>query len=291
MSTLTQEERHAKIAGFLLGEFCRSEGRQVADVILQPAPQGQRLGDPIYRCERRDNHAAFEGEHAAEAMATELLKIAQDYADSFGGGVHRFQLTTNGAVAGKNRCLFTIEAEITESVDDPPTGQGIVAQLMRHNENNQRTLQVMFQTVLSAMARQIEAQATQIKELGADRRQTIKDLEQAESSRELRLLEASAMAASEERKGELFKKFMEIGPMIIARLTGDEIGDPDDPITAHVNALRASLDGARVEQIMKILKPEEQELFMRTVQAAAAAQEAKAKGAKNGASDAPPRKA
>lgn len=214
------EELHVKIVGFLRVEFARREGRSCNLVELTHCPTGQRP-ETLRVWDRKETPELFDELSAIEGLTSEILRIASDHAESFGTGNCRYEIRTTQHLGGRAKHGFRIRVEGDDGVgDDPPTERGLVGQLMRHNEANTRLLAQSIQVTISTMNRTISDLSEQNRELVKDRRDHMRELEEARSEQAERDLEGMRQVAADKRKDAAFDKIMGLVPVAASRFLG-----------------------------------------------------------------------
>lgn len=271
---MSDEDLHRKVVAFLAGEFARTDERQCIRVELVSAQPGMR-GDQIRTWERRETPEVFEGQGQVEDLATEILRLAQEHANSFGAGAHRFEVRTLQHMGRRQKESFRIRSEGDgesdgTSGDDAPTERGLVGQLMRHNEVNTRTIASMYQITLSTMSRTITDQAEENRQLRRDRAENLAMLEKSLDERLEREIIAEREMAEIRRKDELLGKLYELTPVIKSRLLGGGASAPTGPSPLGILAseLGASLTPEQKIRIAEVLGNGQKVLLMELLRAA-----------------------
>jgi hypothetical protein len=270
------EDLHRRVVTFLATEFARKEGRQCVRLELSSAQPGLR-GDVLRTWDRHEDPELFAQLARTEELATTVLRIAEDHADSFGSGQHRFELRTEQHLGGRQKLSFRIlagasgDSDVNGSGEDAPTAMGMVAQQMRHNEVHMRMSAQMYQTTLGVMQRQINDLNEENAKLRRDRVEHLSELEVAQSKRDERDLAAMIQVAADRRKDLAFGKLMQLAPVFAGRLLGNgkgpEAGAPT-PLAILVNELARSLTPEQVAHIASSLSPNQQILFVEAMRAA-----------------------
>lgn len=128
---------------------------------------------------------------------------------------------------------------------EPATSEGLLGQLMRHNNELHRQSTHAMGTLTYHLARTVEKQSDQIEKLMADRIGTIEVMEELMSRKHDREISTQQTQAKISRDKELFEKIMQLGPVILNKLAGKEIVRQKDTILESV-----------VVQFMDTIKPE-----------------------------------
>lgn len=284
------EDIHRRIVEFLSREFARAEGRQCILLELTPAQPGMR-GDPIRTWDRREQPEIFDGLANIESMATEICKLAEEHAESFGGGSHRFEVRTSQHLGGRQKTSFRIRVESDADQaggEDAPTATGLVGQLMRHNEIHMRTNAATYQVTLGVMSRTIQDLADENARMRRDRADHLNELEEARSRQAERDLEGLRQINADNRKEGVINKITGLLPLVANRMLGG--GDPSAAGAGAAMSILASelADSLNQEQMIKIastLSPNQQALLaelMRTAKETKAKSEASASAGQAG---------
>jgi hypothetical protein len=270
------EDLHGRVLSFLRAEFGRSEGRQCVRLELSSAQPGLR-GDVLRTWDRHEDPELFAQLARIEELATTVLRIADDHADSFGAGQHRFELRTEQHLGGRQKLSFRILAGAGDSDnnsggEDAPTAMGMVSQQMRHNELHMRMSAQMYQTTLGTMQRQIADLNEENARLRRERSEHYNELEEARSRRDERELAGMKQMAVEQRKDMAFGKLIQLAPIVASRLLGkgDEpsASSASSPLNILVAELATSLTPEQVTHIASSLSPNQQILFVEAMREA-----------------------
>lgn len=278
---MSSEDLHRQIVGFLAGEFARVENRSCIQLDLVSAQPGMK-GDGIRTWDRKEAPDVFEGKGAIENLATEIIKLAEEHADSYGSGNHRFELRTTQYLGGRQRTAFRIRIDSDEGSsagtgEDAPTATGLVAQLMRHNEAKERVMVQLFQQTIGTMSRTLSEMSEENRQLRADRRDHLHELEGAKSAELERELKAAAQVAADERKDKALQQLYQLVPVVKARLlSAGQTDSGETPEAILIEALTGSLEPAQMAQIARTLSPNQMillgELFKRASKKSSPAQ-------------------
>lgn len=248
----------------------RSKDKQIAKFVLRHASPGAKGND----VESWDHDERLELDQI-EMLAAEISGRAQTDADGLGSGVHRYTLQTvlNKGVNG-NRFVFRVRANETGddevAGEDSPTQKGLLGQLMRHNEANNRTLHTALGGIVSMMSRQMVSMGERMQSLEAERATTFLALEAAKTEAHDRDMDAMKTLEDEKRKGQAFDKLMQLGPVVVNRIVGKDIMPTGgvDPLAMILNNLGESLTQDQVRTIAATLRPEQQLQFMEVMETA-----------------------
>lgn len=181
--------------------------------------------------QRRTQVARHDQWESPDDMASTLYEEARTTAAAF-PGPQRFIVTAHTKDDADNTSPITTMGFTVENNDEgfagqagsePPTSEGLLAQLMRHNETKDKALAAMFGTVTSYLVRDNEKKAEQIEHLLGLRSQMIETMEDLQSQKHQRDLETKAQEESDTRKKDLFGKIMTYLPVAVNHLAGKEL--------------------------------------------------------------------
>jgi len=179
-----------------------------------------------------------------EETAVTVFEAARQHTDAL-GGLQRFILNAYdrsdpeaqgdqplGSVAFKVEPPMATDTE--DAGSEPATGQGMLAMLMRHNQEMHRQSNHAMGTLTYHLAKTVEKQADQIDKLMADRIATIDVMEELMSQKHDRDLAARHTEAKIERDKSMFEKAMQLGPVVLNKLAGKELVRQKDTILESV---------------------------------------------------------
>jgi hypothetical protein len=227
--------------------------------------------------QRRAQVAKHDHWENPEDMASTIFEEARTTAAAF-PGPQRFIVTAHTKEDVDNTSPITTMGFTVESNEDgfsgqtgsePPTSEGLLAQLMRHNETKDKQLAAMFGTVTSYLVRDNEKKAEQIEHLLGLRSQMIETMEDLQSQKHARDLETKALEASDERKKDLFGKIMTYLPVAVNHLAGKElVRQKDSEMELVASEWVQSLSTTQLDAMRDagLLKPEQLVLLGTLVQ-------------------------
>ena len=276
------EELHAKVLSFLLKEFARLEGRQCTRVDLTSSAPGSR-GSSIGVWDRAEYPdpatSPFQGQGNIEALTTDVLRKAEEYADSFGSGQHRFVIVTHQVLGGTGRCAFRVAVASEDDPDvggnDAPTVTGQLAQQMRHTELHMKmNAQTQMGTlgILREMLADLSAENARLRRERSDHLTELEASRSRETEREMAALEA---VGADRRKDMLVGKLAQLAPVVAARFLEAKGGSSSAPtgLSILITELAESLSQEQAMGILNVLSVEQKILFMEAFRAAKAAKD------------------
>jgi hypothetical protein len=253
------EETHKKLVTFLSGEFAREKGRQIILLELVHAPQPGSQGTPLQTWDREERPELFEGMSQIETIASSILRLAEEYARDLPGG-RRFEVRTRQHLGGRMRTSFKIESDdeaLATIGEDAPTERGLVSQLMRHLEMNQRTLTMVFQSSLGSVSRIAADLAEENRQLRTERNKQfleIEDHRSMQAERDLALMEKNALV---QRKDKAFGEIIKLLPIVASRFAtgGGSSTGASVALAALLGELFNSLTDDQKAKLTTVLTP------------------------------------
>jgi len=204
--------------------------------------------------------------------AKDIWEAAQQTAQSL-GGPQRFQLSIFdlddvGSEEALRTCPFVVDSGLAQpgdsEVSEPPNNDGLMAQLMRFNNEMFRQHNAAIGALSHHLARTCENQAEQIERLMRDRMQSLVSIEELLSNKHARDLAARENEAAIERKKELFEKVMSLAPIVVNKITGKEmVRQVASPLEATVTAFMETIKPNQLDAIASsgIFNQQQQLLF------------------------------
>lgn len=160
-----------------------------------------------------------------------IAETAQETANG-NAGLTRFSLRAYDAeneerIASDMVMTFALQAEDAGDYDsalsEPATDQGLLAQLMRHNNDLHRqssgTWGMMFQYMTSI----VHSQQEQIEKLTGERMQNAATMEELVSKKHERDMETKERESANKRKEEMMGKLLSLLPVAVNKLAGKEL--------------------------------------------------------------------
>lgn len=256
----------------IISRFLRQEqgSKSVVRYVLRHAAKGKN-GTEVESFEITESLSPEE----LDLLAASIHDRAQMDADGIGPTVQRYTITSylkDEKVTGRLafRCKGSADLDFDEESEtgeeDAPTNRGLMQQLMRHNEANNRTLMNVMGATLTSMARRMESSDRMIEKLQEERRKEFEIIENARSQEAERQLLLESERAKQARYDIGFKKIAQLAPVALSHFTGGKLEAKD---TAFSLMLKELVSGMSEEQFMAIartLKPEQQIAFFRMIQ-------------------------
>lgn len=179
---------------------------------------------------RRSSISSFKEWSDPDETAPQVWESAKEHAQSM-GGPQRFQISSydpQGATDEPIRtCTFVVDQGFTDANEqagsEPPDAVGIVAQLMRYNNEIFRMHNAATGALTHHLANTVGKQTEQIDKLMSDRMNTIVIMEELMTRKHQREIETEQTKAEIARKDELFNKIMQLGPVAINKIAGQEL--------------------------------------------------------------------
>jgi hypothetical protein len=256
-------DQEKKFGDWMRAELCRQ--KPATKFTLRSASPGTR-GSEI---------ESFEIEEALEleeipVYAGSILQRAQEDADGNGPGVCRYVVHSyrKGDSKPGSRFAFRLRGESDLDLDDesgeePATIKGLMAQLMRHNEIQSRTMVMAVSTGMASMARRLESADRLNETLVKERTTMFQTIEEAKSDQHTRDMELMLADKSQARKDQAFAKLMGLVPLVINKIAGSKIlPDKSDPLMMLLEPLIGSMSQEQFNSIAGTLNPDQQIMFV-----------------------------
>jgi hypothetical protein len=218
-------EIHAKVLGFLMGEWARKEGRQLTGVDLFFAPGNGFRDEEIRKWVRSDEPELFAEYANIEKLVTQILEIAEGEADAKTAGKHRFVVRTHQHLGGRATQSFALspgfsggdETALVASGGGGGLRQDVIAnhagQLMRINAQ-------MFEGTIRVLGQQNMSLHQQVSTLTAENATLRVELEEARSNKMDREFQIAMAAEKNARTNAGFQKLLQIGTVVAAKIGG-----------------------------------------------------------------------
>lgn len=191
-------------------------------LVLRNAASGNRSGE----IEEFEIPSDLEPDAVTE-LADSIIATAQRDADASGTKLQSYTIMAYDAgdkPGGRHRIRLRGEGEEDESGEERPDRDGIISQMMRHNEALMRMATMGAQATISHLTRQLEASQNTVAKLTEQKAQAQELLETVKSrqvERELMVIESEA---EQTRKNALVttvvSKMENLLPIILSKLGG-----------------------------------------------------------------------
>ncbi len=208
-----------------------------------------------------------------DEVSKEIWESAKSDAESK-GGPQRYQLSSydlddrSGEHAVRT-CTFTVDQGFQTDADPmgsmPPTPDGLMAQLMHFNNEMFRQHNAAIGALTHHLARTSEKQADQIDRLMSDRMQSLVIMEELFSKKHERDISAKSAEADIARKKELFDKVMQLGPVLLNKITGQElVRQKHSTLESSVIAFMETVKPSTLDQLVNTGVLDRQQLILFT---------------------------
>lgn len=244
---------------FLRQQLFRERNEKISAIELRHAASGSKgsvVDDFEFENVNTDN---------LSVLVDDVIARAQSDADGM-GGVHRYELHILCDKRVSSRFAFRLRSddETDESPgDEAATNKGLMTQLMRHNEQQNRTMVNGIGAVVGMMNRTLERLAEENENLREERRKHWDLIDQAkgrEHERELELMEAHRKG---EREDMMFEKINKLFPLLLSKLSGKPTVDAKE--RSLLTGLVDSLSEDQFNKIASALDPEQQILLFTVI--------------------------
>jgi hypothetical protein len=296
------DDREEKLLAFLTAQLALTEYRQLVKIELEYTPASGFRADPVRAWtpasdpdvfgifddldegddDKKDNadKIAQRRNLRTQRLVGEIIALAEDFADGYGSGTHRFCVRTHEHLHGRSNHRFKVlpgyhgEDSALEGQQLEPTQTGLVKQLMGHLENKERGQLAMIGQFLGVMKHGMEtlreeneALRAQLTEQGKQRALMLESVENAKSKEHDRELELAIVMGERERKDFAVKKVVNLLPVAMSvamrKLTAPKDGAVNgkktkpSPIALVLQELAAGLTDEQRGQIQAVLAMEQ----------------------------------
>jgi hypothetical protein len=235
-----------KIKRFLESALARSED---LEIVLYTVNVAGRKAE-VWNSDKR---------WVVDDAAAQIVESAQGTADGQ-QGVTRFTLQAFGPEYGRSKALATMSfacqsedaGEGDTPLSEPADRDGLLSQLMRHNENLHRQSSGTWGLMFQYMTRIIERQSEQLEKLQTEKTQSAEMMETLISKKHQREMETKQLEAEQKRKDEFFQKIMTLLPVAVNKLAGKELIHQKDSMLEVVSQeFVNSLSGNKLDAILQ----------------------------------------
>lgn len=184
------------------------------------------------------------------------------------GGTQRYQIVCYFAerpsVPGARRTIRVFGAEVDNGGGEPANATGLLAELMRHLDNKERTGAQAMLHVLATVERRMDSLSEENESLRLERIRTFELAETVLTASHERALETKKAEAKIELFKESAGKVRDLVPQIVNHLAGQKIL-PEVSQTSQMASLMRSLTPEQLEQIAGSLNPMQLEQFLQMI--------------------------
>ncbi len=195
-------------------------------------------------------------------LVAEFFTIAQEDADGHRGVTSYCLKAFKGVMQGERSPIFRLRAQESEYGDEealgetePATKEGLLAQMMRHNEANNRLLAQVFEVQARSTSEDKRTLMEQIRHYEDRHWETMlraEELANEKDSRELAKLQA---VAAEKRKEELIKMLKPLVPVAMAKFKGTPDSAKPGLWLESLKEIMAQTTPEDMQRIAEILGP------------------------------------
>jgi hypothetical protein len=150
------------------------------------------------------------------------------------------------------------ELRLGDALDsEPPTEEGLLIQLMRHNEAHERLFATTMGQIVGTMGETIERQKTELEKADAIRVEALQRIEALISHEHERKLELQKEVNRGERVQRLIEFGLALAPVVVNRVTGKKVfKEPQaSPMKALVRKLFESFTEEQQAKLLGVLSP------------------------------------
>lgn len=200
-------------------------------------------------------------------LAVMIVGRAQLDADGWGPALQRYTLTSMVKDHASARVVFRLKGAVDLDIDDEESGEespnqrGLLQQLMRHNEANNRTMVASVGAILTSMGRRMESQDKLIENLMHQRIESFQIVEDSLSRKHEREMERFVLEEKEKRVTIGLSKVTMLIPVIMDKLSGGKLPSKTDPTMMMLGELIGSMSVEQLQAVQRSLSPEQQIVF------------------------------
>lgn len=250
-----------ELTSFLRQQLFRERNEPIALIELRHAASGSKgnaVDDFDFSSINTDNFSS---------LVDEIISRGQSDADGI-GGVQRYELhvlTSDKKVSARFAFRLRGEDDANDEIagDEAATMKGLLGQLMRHNEQQNRTMVSGIGVMVNMMNRSLERLQDENESLREERSKTWEIIDKArgnEHEREMELLETSRKG---EREDMIFQKINTLFPLLLNRLSGKKVLSTEEK--SVLGGFVESLTEDQFNNIKNALNPEQQILLFKVV--------------------------
>jgi hypothetical protein len=231
--------------------------------VLRHSGAGRTAAD-ISEHEGAPNPSSPEADQYIEVLQSALEEDAQDDANGFPEGTIQTYMVYayfGGRKKPSARWPMRMAPESDEAImgeSEPPTSEGLVRQLMRHNEGTMKAANLGLTTIMGQMTNLVQQVSAQNEYLMAERMETIKLVEEMHSQKHERELSAFQHMQRAELMRDGVNKASAIIPHLVNKLAGKNLLKAADPTTIALRQLMTTLKPHQLQGILAQLEPEQQ---------------------------------
>lgn len=250
----------------LIAKFLRQEqtSKPIHRYVLRHAAKG-KTGNEVETFDITESLSLEE----LDNLAAMVVNRAQLDADGIGPTIQRYTLTSylegerpTGRLAFRMKGTTDLDIdEGDESGEESPTKTGLLTQLMRHNEANNRTLVMSAGSLMTSMARRMESQDRLIESLMEKQIRQFEVVEEAMSRKHERDMEMESQKAKDQRIAFGMEKMAMLLPVIMDKLSGGKMPSKNDPMMLMLGELIGSMSVEQLDSIGRTLGPEQKIVF------------------------------
>lgn len=246
---------------FLRQQLFRERSEAITAIELRHAASGSKgniVDDFDFSTVNTDN---------ISSLVDDVISRAQSDANGM-GGVQRYELhvlVTDKKISSRFAFRLRGDDESVDEVagDEAASMKGLLTQLMRHNEQQNRTMMTGIGAMVQMMNRTIERDQETIENLLDERRKNWDLIDQAKGRDHEREMELMAAHRKGEREDMMFQKINTLFPVILNKITGKDMMPVEQK--SLIAGLVETLSEEQFGQILSALKPEQQIVLLTVV--------------------------
>jgi hypothetical protein len=197
--------------------------------------------------------------HSADEEASIIYEECRNNATG-AGQTQRYQLAAfDPSDIEKREALGTISLAVAPDMSgsddsgssEPPSNEGLMAMLMRHNSDMHRQSMGTFGILMQYLTGMVEKLQTQNERLVTERMGQAEAMEMLMSRKHDRDMEQKQLEADMKRKDEMFSKIMALAPVALNKLAGKElVRQNDSTLEIVASEFIGTLSGPKLDALV-----------------------------------------
>lgn len=241
--------------------FILTERGKCTKIVLRRTTVSSKMGQEVLTIDVPQEDDSPDDNWITDVLTT-IEEIAQADADGCGTGTQKYLVQTHHEESNKPSAGFAIRMHADNDEEDifsePATKQGLLAQLMRHNEAIMRSTSHMQASVITNMQKTVARQESMINNLVDEKFNNIVVMERLLSNQQERDIENAKAGHKMELQGQIVNKLMLLAPTIVNKLgKGKLLEEKTSPYEQQISSLADTLTEEQLGALQKIFTPDQ----------------------------------
>lgn len=281
------DEIRGKLLEFIGPAFAAKDNRLAMKLELLYCPKNARE-EPMREWDRNERPEVFEQLDLTEALIQSIIKLAEDHADSFGQGYHRFKVRVHQQFNSKPSISFGLRPSFDQysggggeetamttfggggGGHGGASGDAVIGALGMVRDHAGQLMRINTQMhgesfrVLANLTEDLRDENIKLRTENSSLR---KELETAQSNKDDREYQFAMAHSKNQRTDAAVGKLLQIGTVIAAKITGmsKELGAPDG-IAMLLSEFGRSLKPEQIQKLMGVLDQGQLIMFMQIME-------------------------